>query len=97
MREIENLQGEQRIAFIRAVGEAARMLTDDQRAALLGTAPVATEALAPQGPTGAVNSPTGAGATDPKPQMPATALDSMDNMDTGETQKPMGPGGMGDM
>lgn len=97
VREIENLQGEQRIAFIRAVGEAARMLTDDQRAALLGTAPVATEALAPQGPTGAVNSPTGAGATDPKPQMPATALDSMDNMDTGETQKPMGPGGMGDM
>ena len=97
VREIENLQGEQRIAFIRAVGEAARMLTDDQRAALLGTAPVATEALAPQGPTGAVNSPTGAGATDPKPQMPATALDSMDNMDSGEAQKPMGPGGMGDM
>jgi len=37
VREIERLKGDQRIAFIRSVGEAARVLTDDQRAALLGT------------------------------------------------------------
>ena len=37
IREIENLKGEQRIAFIRSVGEAAQILTDDQRGALLGT------------------------------------------------------------
>ena len=97
VREIEVLKGEQRLAFIRAVGEAARMLTDDQRAALLGIAPAAAQSIAPQGPSGAVNSPTGAGATDPKPRMPATADDSMDNMDSGEAPKPMGPGGMGDM
>jgi hypothetical protein len=38
VREIEKLRGEQRLAFIRAVGEAARVLSDDQRQALLGTA-----------------------------------------------------------
>lgn len=97
VREIENLQGEQRIAFIRAVGEAARMLTDDQRAALLGTAPAAAQTLMPQGSTGAVNPPTGAGATDPKPGMPSTTGDSMDSMNSGEAPKPMDPGGMGDM
>ena len=37
VRDIERLKGDQRIAFIRSVGEAARVLTDDQRAALLGT------------------------------------------------------------
>ena len=35
--DIEKLRGDQRIAFIRAVGEAARVLTDAQRNALLGT------------------------------------------------------------
>jgi Spy/CpxP family protein refolding chaperone len=37
VREIERLRGEQRLAFIRAVGEAAKVLTDEQRKALLGT------------------------------------------------------------
>ncbi len=37
VRDIEKLRGDRRIAFIRAVGEAARVLTDDQRRALLGT------------------------------------------------------------
>ncbi len=37
VREIEKLRGDQRLAFIRAVGEAARVLTDEQRQALLGT------------------------------------------------------------
>lgn len=38
VREIEKQRGDQRLAFIRAVGEAAKVLTDEQRKALLGTA-----------------------------------------------------------
>jgi Spy/CpxP family protein refolding chaperone len=38
VQEIEKLRGEQRLAFIRAVGEAAKTLTDEQRQALLGNA-----------------------------------------------------------
>jgi hypothetical protein len=38
VREIEKLRGDERLAFIRAVGEAARVLTDEQRHALLGVA-----------------------------------------------------------
>jgi hypothetical protein len=38
VREIEKLKADQRLAFIRAVGEAAKVLTDDQRRALAGTA-----------------------------------------------------------
>jgi Spy/CpxP family protein refolding chaperone len=38
VREIEKLKGEQRLAFIRSVGEAAKVLTDDQRQVLAGTA-----------------------------------------------------------
>lgn len=37
VREIEKLEGDRRIAFIRAVGEAARVLTDDQRRRVLGS------------------------------------------------------------
>lgn len=37
VREIEKLRTDQRLAFIRAVGEAAKLLTDEQRMALLGT------------------------------------------------------------
>jgi Spy/CpxP family protein refolding chaperone len=37
VREIEKLRGDQRLAFVRAVGEAAKVLTDEQRQALLGT------------------------------------------------------------
>lgn len=38
VQEIEKLRGEQRLAFIGAVGEAAKALTDEQRKVLLGTA-----------------------------------------------------------
>jgi hypothetical protein len=38
VRQIEKLRGEQRVAFIRAIGEAAKVLTDEQRQALLGHA-----------------------------------------------------------
>ena len=37
VREIAKHQGDQRLAFIRAVGEAAKVLTDDQRQSLAGT------------------------------------------------------------
>ena len=39
--EIERMRSEQRLAFIRAVGEAGRILTDEQRKALLGHSPPA--------------------------------------------------------
>lgn len=37
IQEIEKLRGDQRMALIRAVGAAAKLLTDEQRQALLGT------------------------------------------------------------
>lgn len=43
VREVEKLRGDQRLAFLRAVGEAAKVLSDDQRAALLGAKPVADQ------------------------------------------------------
>ncbi len=36
VREIERLRGDKRLAFIRAVGQAASVLTDEQRNALIG-------------------------------------------------------------
>lgn len=39
IRSIESLRGDQRIAFIRRVGEAAQQLTEEQRHALIGTLP----------------------------------------------------------
>jgi Spy/CpxP family protein refolding chaperone len=38
-REIERLRGDQRVAYIRAVGGAAQVLTDEQRKQLVGLAP----------------------------------------------------------
>jgi len=38
VHEVEKLKGNQRLLFIRAVGDAAKVLTDDQRQALAGTA-----------------------------------------------------------
>jgi hypothetical protein len=38
VKEIEKLRGDQRLAFIRAVGEAAKVLTGEQRQQLLGQA-----------------------------------------------------------
>jgi hypothetical protein len=39
VRGIGNLQADKRITFIKAVGEAAKLLTDEQRKALLGQSP----------------------------------------------------------
>ena len=38
VREVEKLRGDQRLAFIRSVGESAQVLTDDQRKVLIGQA-----------------------------------------------------------
>jgi len=92
VREIETLKGDQRIAFIRSVGEAARVLTDDQRAALLGTgAPAAVPMAAPQAPQGAM------GATDPKAGMAGMADDSMGAMGGTTPDPKSNTGAMGDM
>jgi Spy/CpxP family protein refolding chaperone len=48
VRELEKLRGDQRLAFIRAVGEAAKLLTDDQRRALAGTEASSQPATAKQ-------------------------------------------------
>ncbi len=45
IREVEKFRGDQRMAFIRSVGESAQVLTDEQRKILIGQAQPAT--LAP--------------------------------------------------
>lgn len=40
IREIEKLNADQRLGFIRAVGEAAKVLTEEQRKMVLGLAPM---------------------------------------------------------
>jgi hypothetical protein len=94
VRDIETLKGDQRIAFIRSVGEAARVLTDG-RAALLGTgAPGAAQMTAPQSSAGSVNPKGGMGSADPKAGM---RDDSMGNMGGGKTPNTNGNGAMGGM
>lgn len=97
VREIERLKGDQRIAFIRSVGEAAHVLTDDQRAALLDTsAPQAAQMTAPQGSAGSVNPQGGMGSTDSKAGMAGMDDDdSTGNM--GGNTPDTNNGGMGDM
>lgn len=47
VKEIERLRADKRIGFIRAVGEAGKTLTDEQRVQLTGLAPVAPTDSAP--------------------------------------------------
>ena len=47
VRAIEKLRSDQRLAFIRAVGEAGKVLTSNQQAALLGTKPPTGKKPAP--------------------------------------------------
>lgn len=64
VREIGRLIGDRRIAFIRSVGDAAHVLSEEQRAALLGiSAPKAEQEAAQRGTGGSVNS-RGMGPTD---------------------------------
>ncbi len=60
VQEIAKLQGDQRVAFIRAVGEAAKVLTDDQRKELTGMLPPAPTPMAPAAPA----MPAGGGMSD---------------------------------
>ena len=46
IREIEKLHGDERLSFIRAVGDATKFLTEDQRKVLTGFAPVTPAAAA---------------------------------------------------
>ena len=46
IREIEKLHGDERLSFIRAVGDATKFLTEDQRKVLTGFAPVTPPAPA---------------------------------------------------
>jgi Spy/CpxP family protein refolding chaperone len=50
VREIEKLRADQRLAFIRAVGAAAKVLTEEQMKILLGTAPPVTPDAKPETP-----------------------------------------------
>jgi hypothetical protein len=48
LREVEKLRADERLSFIRSVGDASKLLTDEQRKSLTGFAPPA-----PAAPTGA--------------------------------------------
>ena len=57
LREVEKVRGDERLDFIRAVGEAAKILTDGQRQSLLGfqppqPAPAMPGAMPPAAPAG---------------------------------------------
>ena len=98
LRAIEKLKSEQRIAFIRSVGAAARMLSKDQRDILLGTAVPQTAPLpAPQDLVNAGDPSTEAGPTNSQTAMPGATNDSMGNMNSGDAAKPKSDGAMGDM
>ncbi len=62
VRAIELLRGDQRMAFIRAVGDAGKVLSADQQSALLGTNPMPTIKATP--------APAGKPALKPAPANP---------------------------
>lgn len=62
VRDIAKMAGDQRLAFIRAVGEAAKLLTADQRKILTGFAPPAPAVVAP-----AMQMPAPAASATPMP------------------------------
>jgi Spy/CpxP family protein refolding chaperone len=57
VREIAKMNGDERLAFIRAVGEAAKLLTADQRKILTGFAPPAPAMAAPSAAVSATPMP----------------------------------------
>ncbi len=98
VRDIEKLKGDQRIAFIRSVGEAARVLTDDQRAALPGAgAPAGVQMALPQTSAGSANQQQGMGSTDSKAGMTGMGNESMGNMGGTKTPNAKPTSGMGEM
>lgn len=54
IRECEKIRGDERLAFIRAVGEASKLLTDEQRKSLTGLAPAAPAAAPMAAPDAAM-------------------------------------------
>lgn len=62
VREIAKLAGDERLAFIRSVGEAAKLLTEDQRKSLTGFAPPAPAPAAMSMPAAPPTSAPMAGA-----------------------------------
>lgn len=70
VKALEKLRSEQRLAFIRAVGEAGKVLTADQQAALLGTQPAAGKQPAGSAPPAATSKPAPAPAMPGMPGMP---------------------------
>ena len=86
VREIERLKGDRRIAFIRSVGEAARLLTDEQRTALRGaSAAGASPATVSQAPGGSGDPNAGMSAMNPTAPMPTMAGDPMSGMGGGNS------------
>ena len=71
IRAIEKLRGDERLAFIRAVGEASKLLTDEQRKSLTGFAPPAPAAPMP------MSAPAAAPMTAPGAAMPAGGMPEM--------------------
>lgn len=69
VRAIESLRGDQRMAFIRAVGDAGKVLSADQQTALLGTNP--TAASKSMSPAGKVAPTPAAAKPAPMPAAPA--------------------------
>jgi len=55
--EIDQLRGDERLAFIRSVGEAAKALTDEQRKSLTGFAPPAPAQSSMPAPAPAATTP----------------------------------------
>lgn len=69
VRAIESLRGDQRMAFIRAVGEAGKLLSASQQSALLGTNPMpATQPMPAAGKPAPKPAP---GKSAPMPATPA--------------------------
>ena len=73
-RSIEKLRTDQRIAFIRAVGDAAKVLTDHQRHQLTGLLPPEPAADAP-----VVSSPDQAGDGTMQPMEPMDPMEPMEH------------------
>ena len=70
VRAIEALRGDQRMAFIRAVGEAGKVLSASQQSALLGTNPMPATQPMPAAGKPAPKPATGKSAPMPAPPAP---------------------------
>ncbi len=75
VQAIEKLRSSERMAFIRAIGEAGKILTSDQQAALLGTKPATT----PQPAAGNKSAPmpNKSMPDTPAPDKPMTPMNDM--------------------